>query len=125
MVNGFAGEYRDELEVCPFCGTTLVWGPAPTVPDREYDSGVVARGVVLEGETARVGHYLEASQAELARGFLESQGIPARIERDTAGGVRPEIGVVTGIRLVVPASMAREAEALLAAVERRDHSPEE
>ncbi len=109
LTNGFAGEYRDEIEVCPYCGTPLEQGPA--TGDMGSGERPVLEGVedALEGTLVRVGHYLDPSQAELARGFLESRGIPARIARDAAGGARPDIGGITGIRLMVPASLKDEA----------------
>ena len=126
LAHGRPGEYRDEIGVCPYCGTPLEWGPAPE-PAAESRGGLPPMEELREtdGELARIGHFTDQGEAELARGFLEAQGIPARIARDAAGGNRPGIGAITGIRLLVPASLAAEAEALLAAAENGGGEPPE
>ena len=116
LPNGTVGEFRDEIDACPYCGQRLEWGPAP--PPTRDDGGAALDGTEeIDGEMAEVGHFLSPIEADLARGFLESQGIPARIARDAAGGARPDLSGLTGIRLLVPASLAEDAQELLASVE--------
>ncbi len=119
LANGMVGEFRDQIDACPYCGQRLEWGPAPA-PTRDHDEPGFDGGENLGGEMAEVGHFIAPVEADLARGFLESQGIPARIARDAAGGARPDLSGMTGIRLLVPASLADEARELLAAVESGD-----
>ncbi len=124
LAHGRPGEYRDEIESCPYCGTPLRWGPAPEpAGGGEGELPPVEELRESDGELARVGHFTDHGEAELARGFLEAQGIPARIARDAAGGNRPVMGAMLGIRLLVPASLAAEAEALLAATEDVEQEP--
>ena len=35
LAHGRPGEYRDEIDVCPYCGTPLQWGPPPAPAGRE------------------------------------------------------------------------------------------
>lgn len=121
LANGMVGEFRDEIGACPYCGQRLEWGPVPP-PTRDDDGAAFDGTEEIDGEMAEVGHFLAPIEADLARGFLESQGIPARIARDAAGGARPDLSGLTGIRLLVPASLAEEAEELLASVESEEDS---
>jgi len=110
-VNGRPGEYRDEVEVCPFCGATLVAGPPPAPEECPPPE---AAPPAPAGELVAVAAYPTRHQAELARGFLEACGIPAAIGADDAGATRPELGLLTGgVRVAVPADRAEEAVALL------------
>ena len=52
-------------------------------------------------------------EAELARGYLEENGIPSTIQGDDAGGMRPDLAFMTGVRLLVEAPRAERAQALL------------
>lgn len=53
-------------------------------------------------------------EAELARGFLESHGIEADVSADDAGGMYPQLTVVTGgVRLLVKDIDMLKAKALL------------
>jgi hypothetical protein len=52
------------------------------------------RLVVLETYESRV-------QAELARGLLEGAGIAAVVSADDCGGMRPELRLNMGVRLLV------------------------
>lgn len=122
--HGRPGEYRDEVDVCPFCGTPLEWGPPPE-PVSRGNADLPPPGEPGDSNSgpAAVGHFMDEGEAELARGFLEARGIPARIARDTAGWYPSALGAMTGIRLLVPASLAAEAESLLAAVEETEEEP--
>lgn len=60
--------------------------------------------------TARVGRYLSRAEAEIARGVLETNGVPAVVIGDDAGGVHPGYG---GVALGVHPDDVAEAEALL------------
>jgi hypothetical protein len=60
--------------------------------------------------------------AELARSYLEDQGVPAAVDADDGNGTQPEVGFVTGgARVVVAPGAVDRARALLAEVE--DTSP--
>lgn len=46
--------------------------------------------------------YLNRPEAELAKGFLEANGIKAMVSADDAGGMRPDLMQATGgVRLLV------------------------
>ena len=48
--------------------------------------------------------YLNKHEAELAKGFLESQGIEAMVSSDDCGGARPSMTFLTGAKLLVKES---------------------
>jgi hypothetical protein len=52
-------------------------------------------------------------EARLAASVLEANGIPARVVADTAGGTLPSIALIFPVRLLVRASDADLARALL------------
>jgi hypothetical protein len=55
----------------------------------------------------------DPTQAELAKGQLEKNGIEAYISRDDAGGMLPNLQQTEGIRLLVKESDERQARVLL------------
>ena len=48
-----------------------------------------------------VATYLDRNSAHIAKGKLESAGIPAQVQADDMGGNRPYLGFGTGVRLMV------------------------
>jgi len=58
-------------------------------------------------------------EAELARGLLESVGIPAFVSADDAGGMRPPLQLSQGVRLMVREADLTRARRVLA-----DHAGE-
>jgi hypothetical protein len=65
---------------------------------------------------ATVGRFGSRTEAEMARGLLDSAGIPTRIRADDAGALHPELGQVgshSGITLVVADEHAAEARQFL------------
>jgi hypothetical protein len=58
-------------------------------------------------------------EAELARGLLESVGIPAFVSADDAGGMRPPLQLTQGVRLMVREADLARARRVLA-----DHAGE-
>lgn len=56
--------------------------------------------------------------AELARSYLQDQGVHAAVDADDGNGTQPEVGFVTGgARVLVAPGEADRARALLAEVE--------
>ena len=84
--------------------------------------GTAARGVA-------VGSFPSRPVAELARAYLEDNGIDAIVDADDANGTQPEVGFVTGgARVVVAPGAVTAARALLgevapAGAARRRHRP--
>jgi hypothetical protein len=65
--------------------------------------------------TVRVGRFLSRAEAEVARGFLASQGIEARVLGDDMAGVHPEASYgYGGVALAVHPDDEVEARELLA-----------
>lgn len=60
---------------------------------------------------------LPSPLARIVQGALESEGIPARLEREAAGGVYALETGLFATRVMVPVDYLAEARALLAAVE--------
>lgn len=61
--------------------------------------------------------FLNRYEADLAKGFLESEGIEAFVSADDAGGMRPHLAFTGGVRLMVK---NEEAEAALQILEDQD-----
>jgi rRNA maturation protein Nop10 len=97
-------EYALNMEHCPECGHLLLPQKPPWRAFSPEEKLVTVR--TAQGELV----------AELLRGQLEQEGIPVRIQRESAGIV---YGVtVDGMgaqRLQVPESLAEEAKEVLAA----------
>jgi hypothetical protein len=84
----------------------------PTPPDRGADDEAGA----AEEAGARLvllRTFPSALDAEVARMFLEAQGIPALVQGDDAGGMQPSLGWSHGVRLHVRWSDAIAAGAVL------------
>ena len=56
-------------------------------------------------------------EAEMAAGLLESEGVPAMVMADDAGGAYPSLQFVRGVRLMVAAEDAYRAREILKAME--------
>lgn len=74
--------------------------------------------VVLETFYSRI-------EAEMAAGLLESEGIPALVMADDAGGAYPSLQFVRGVRLMVAAEDAYRAREILKAMEVAEELPED
>jgi len=66
--------------------------------------------VVLETFSSRI-------EAEMAAGLLESEGVPAMVMADDAGGAYPSLQFVRGVRLLVAAEDQYRAREILRAME--------
>jgi hypothetical protein len=68
--------------------------------------------------TVRVGRFLSRAEAEVARGLLESNGVPAVVIGDDGGGVQPDISYgYGGVALGVHPDDGDEAVRLLADID--------
>ncbi|MEX1163126.1 MAG: DUF2007 domain-containing protein [Nitriliruptor sp.] len=64
--------------------------------------------------TVRVGHFLSRAEAEVARGMLESSGVPAVVIGDDGGGVQPDVSYgYGGVAIGVHPDDVEEARELL------------
>jgi hypothetical protein len=73
----------------------------------------------MEQRVVPVASYGSRPEAELARGLLESVGIPAFVSADDAGGMRPPLQLTQGVRLMVREADLARARRVLA-----DHEAE-
>jgi hypothetical protein len=64
----------------------------------------------------QVGMFLNRVDAELARGALEAEGIPAMVSADDAAGMRPHLWL-GGVRVLVRADDLERAAGILHAAE--------
>lgn len=64
-------------------------------------------------EWVAIKSFANRMDAELAKSLLTSQGIPALVEADDAGGMAPHWSFSTGARLLAPGDQAAEATRLL------------
>jgi len=68
----------------------------------------------MSGNKRIIAEYYNIVEAEMAKGRLESAGIPAIVLRDDAGGMEPQLQFASGVYLAVRASDRADAEAILA-----------
>ncbi len=73
--------------------------------------------------TVEIGIYTTEIEARAAAAALEAAGIPAHVDADDCGGMRPELAFSNGVRLYVPAEREEEARALLAAAAAEGQRP--
>ena len=59
-------------------------------------------------ETVEV--YSSRTEAELAKGYLESMGVDTRIIADDAGELYPSLGAVRGVKLLARAGDVQKAK---------------
>ncbi len=104
-------EYVEGITECATCQVSLV--DALPEDDVEYRPFVTA-------ET-----YHSRQDAELAKGFLEDKGIDAVLETDDAGGANPGLAFTQGVRVLVKAEDARQAEVLFEESEQGDFVAED
>ncbi|PWU19751.1 MAG: hypothetical protein C5B49_05270 [Bdellovibrio sp.] len=57
--------------------------------------------------------FISQAEAEIAKSLLEKNGIPARLQADDAGRMRPELAFSSGISLLVEESNVQEAMRVL------------
>jgi len=67
----------------------------------------------MEEKQVVVGEYENEIDAEIAKGHLESSGIPAFILKDDSGGMLPSLQNTEGVQLVVDESQSEKARKIL------------
>lgn len=75
----------------------------------------------MAGDVVVVRTYRDELQAELGRASLESNGVPAIVLRDNAGGMLPVLQLLFEIRLAVRIEDAELARRLLAAADEGEY----
>jgi hypothetical protein len=93
-------EYREGFIKCADCGIDLV-PELPPEPREEYVDLVSIRT------------YSDKNEAELARGFLRSNGVNAVLSADDCAGFYPSLSLLVGIRLLVDKKDVETAESIL------------
>jgi hypothetical protein len=103
LQRGIHGEYREGFTVCPECDSLLMtespepaWGEDPIL-----------------GTLIPVAAYSYRHEADLAASMLLANGIQAVVAGDDCGSVDPALGFATRTRVIVEASQAATASALL------------
>ncbi len=74
---------------------------------------MASKGTMSDAELVVVGTFLNQIDAELAHGALEAAGIESMISADTAGGLRPHLSMMRGVRLLVRAEDAERGSKIL------------
>mgnify|MGYP001817246042 FL=1 len=118
---GLRSEYRDDVMVCPYCGSTMVAErPEDPVPD-EVD-GIVGRPPVADDEAMEpVIEANDLTEVALIKSILEGAAIPFVTQgenqfsafRGTFAGGSIFTPRSRGVVFTVPARMAEEARTLL------------
>ena len=122
QANGFQAEYRNEVTVCPFCGSGLVATPEPVdAPERPQPKGADDEVFEVVFETG------DATEAAIIKSLLEGAEIPyltrGEDQSDAFRGVfRSMLFNPSGRPIVftVPARLAGEARQLLEETELPD-----
>jgi len=103
-----ASEFRDEVEICPDCGSRLISGEAPQ-PQSES---------LKTEELVVIAKYMYPHQAHLARITLEARDIRAFIRDEHSVGIQSLYGhAFGGIKLEVATTDAHKALEILDEVE--------
>ena len=108
---GEPGEYREDIEVCPKCGSRLVHDLPDLRPPEEV--GEVADVDDREGALVAVAAFNYRQDADLAASMLLGAGLTAVVFGDDCGTVDPGLGFATRCRLMVPEDQASLALSLL------------
>jgi hypothetical protein len=69
----------------------------------------------VEEKHVVVGEYENEIDAEIAKGHLESSGIPASIIKDDGGGMLPSLQNTEGVQLLVAETQREKARKILQA----------
>ena len=67
----------------------------------------------MEEKQVVVGEYENEIDAEIAKGHLESSGIPTSIIKDDGGGMLPSLQNTEGVQLVVAETLEEKAKRTL------------
>src|ERR1700690_3175230 len=98
-------EYTDEASACAIDGLPLApFPPEPALPDD---------GLRDEAKTVTIRTFGSHEATELAVANLEAHGIECWVNADDCGGMYPNLTTAGGVRLLVRASDAEAAVALL------------
>jgi hypothetical protein len=132
--SGLRAEYRDDIGVCPYCGTPLVSErPPDPAPAEGGDPPRQGPWIADDEELEPVIEATDPTEVPIIRGMLEAAGIPFLTRGEDpliafpgafAGASIFNPGS-RGVIFVVPSRMADEARALLDALETGGDEPEE
>jgi hypothetical protein len=101
---GKSSEFRDEVEICPDCGSRLISGEAP----QSQNEACQGQDLVI------IAKYMYLHQAQLARITLEGHGINAFIRDEHSVGIQSLFGLALGgIKLEVTKEYAHKALEIL------------
>ena len=71
----------------------------------------------MSSDLVVVAEYTSTTEAEMAKGVLESCGIGALISADDCGGMEPQLQLIRGVRLMVLRENHERAKTALAAAQ--------
>ena len=107
-------EYVEGVNECVDCQVALV-AELPPLEEEEYD---YEHFVTFKT-------FLSRPEAELAHSVLDANGIEAFISSDDAGGSRPELAFLRGVKVLVHQNDLQKAEELFAELPKAPQSEEE
>jgi hypothetical protein len=127
IATGLRSEYRDDVKLCPFCGSALV-AARPDEPSRGGDDGAPMPGTVGPEDMVEVASTADLTEVAVVKSVLDAAGIPYLVVGDEPFSAFPGIvaaGSMFGPRLrgavfTVPRERADEARALLERLENGD-----
>jgi hypothetical protein len=108
---GEPGEYRDDIEVCPKCGTRLVH-ERPEVSSVDDAAAEVGEDALPEEPLVAVASFNYRQDADLAISMLRANGVPAAVFNYRFGG-DPRVDFGSRVRVMVSESDAGLAQELL------------
>jgi len=132
LATGLRAEYRDEVLVCPFCGTPLVYERPSAAPVADVD--LPAKPPVADDEELEpVIEATDPTEVPIIKSMLDAAGIPYLTRGEdpfnSFRGVFASGSIFhprsSGVIFVVPSRMADEARTLLEALEAGADKPEE
>jgi hypothetical protein len=105
-------EYVEGIIECGECNVPLV-DELPPEPTFEYENFVTLKT------------YSTRYEAELGKSVLVANGVDALIASDDAGGVRPELAFLRGVKLLVREEDAPKAQEIFQALESAQEESQE
>ncbi|HSL19664.1 MAG TPA: hypothetical protein VLB51_17295 [Methylomirabilota bacterium] len=134
VASGLRAEYRDDISVCPYCGTPLVAErPADTAPAEGEAGSRPGPWIADDEELEPVIEATDPTEVPIIRGMLDAAGIPYLTRGEDALTAFPGTFAgasifnprARGVVFVVPSRMADEARALLDELEEGVVEPDE
>ena len=123
--SGELTELANEVARAELAKRGLDISPAVTTPPAEPDSDAGPEPMI-EGDLVMVARLLDATEAEMLRGRLEAEGVPAMVaDTNSLRAMSLIQTAIGGVRILVPEAFLEKARAVLQADARGEYALDE